>query len=192
MGANQFLFNFFSHSIPNKDVCESIVSRFKLKELKKGDYLLKEGQISNEYILLENGFIRSFSINLSGDEISTGFYSSQSPVFEPASFFLRQPSKEYFQALTDSLCWFISFEELNKLFHDIPQFREFGRQILVKTLAQSKMKYLASITEPAEKRYLDLLENNSEIFQFATLKQVATYLGITDTSLSRIRRKLNK
>ncbi len=49
MGANQFLFNFFSHSIPNKDVCESIVFRFKLKELKKGDYLLKEGQISNEY-----------------------------------------------------------------------------------------------------------------------------------------------
>lgn len=190
MESNSFLFNFFSKSIPNLELCELIISHFIMKDFEKGDFLLKEGQISHEYILLESGFIRSFSINLEGDEVSTGFYSMLSPVFEPASFFLKIPSKEYFQALTDSRCWILSFEDLNKLFHEIPQFRELGRQILVKSLAESKMRYLASITEPAETRYLNLIENNSEIFQYASLKQVASYLGITDTSLSRIRRTI--
>ncbi|MEO6631596.1 MAG: Crp/Fnr family transcriptional regulator, partial [Mucilaginibacter sp.] len=113
-------------------------------------------------------------------------------VFEVSSFFNRTRSKENIQALTDCEGWFISFEQLNNLFHDLPEFREFGRGVLVKAFAALKNRTLMMITETAEERYAFLLKTNPEIFQHAPLKNIASYLGITDTSLSRIRKEFSK
>jgi len=81
---------------------------------------------------------------------------------------------------------------LNKLFHELYEFREFGRHILVKGFAALKSRMLSMITETAEERYAGLLKTNPEIFQHAPLKTIASYLGITDTSLSRIRKEFSK
>ncbi len=88
--------------------------------------------------------------------------------------------------------WVISFEKLNMIFHSIPEFREFGRAILVKGFASLKLRMLSLITETAEEPYASLLQFNPEIFQNAPLKYIASYLGITDTSLSRIRKEMMK
>jgi hypothetical protein len=74
----------------------------------------------------------------------------------------------------------------------MPEFREFGRTILVNAYAQLKQRMLAMIQETAEQRYAYLLQTNPDIFQHAPLKNIATYLGITDTSLSRIRKEFSK
>ena len=84
------------------------------------------------------------------------------------------------------------WEQLNMLFHSLPEFREFGRSILVKGFTALKNRMLSMITETAEERYAHLLQNKPEIFQHAPLKTIASYLGITDTSLSRIRKELAK
>jgi hypothetical protein len=78
------------------------------------------------------------------------------------------------------------------LFHSVPEFRDFGRSILVKGFASLKTRMLSMITETAEERYASLLQNNPDVFQYAPLKQIASYLGITDTSLSRIRKDMMK
>jgi CRP-like cAMP-binding protein len=78
------------------------------------------------------------------------------------------------------------------LFHSLPEFRDFGRSILVKGFAALKSRVLSMITETAEERYAQLLKNNPEIFQHAPLKIIASYLGVTDTSLSRIRKEFSK
>ena len=78
------------------------------------------------------------------------------------------------------------------LFHSLPEFRDFGRAILVKGFATLKLRMLSMITETAEERYAALLQSNPEIFQQAPLKYIASYLGITDTSLSRIRKEMMK
>ena len=74
----------------------------------------------------------------------------------------------------------------------MPEFRDFGRSILVKGFSSLKVRMLSMITETAEQRYDTLLKTNPEIFQHAALKHIATYLGITDTSLSRIRKEYTK
>ena len=74
----------------------------------------------------------------------------------------------------------------------MPEFREFGRTILVNAYAQLKQRMLAMIQETAEQRYASLLQSSPDIFQFVPLKNIATYLGITDTSLSRIRKEFAK
>jgi len=171
---------------------EEIASHFSKKDFAKNDWVLKEGQVCDEYIFLENGFMRAFAFDLDGNDITTNFYNSDQVVFEVHSFFNRTRSKENIQALTDCATWFITYEQLNTLFHTIYEFREFGRYILVKGFSALKNRMLSTITVTAEERYAELLSTKPEIFQNAQLKQIASYLGITDTSLSRIRKEFAK
>ncbi len=166
-----------------------IARHFTEKETDKNEYFLKEGRISNEYLLLEKGFMRAYSSDINGNEITTAFHNANYPVFEVASFFNRIPSKENIQALAPCKGWVITYDKLNMLFHALPEFRDFGRAILVKGFAALKLRMLSLITETAEQRYAALLQSNPEIFEHAPLKYIASYLGITDTSLSRIRKE---
>jgi CRP-like cAMP-binding protein len=187
------LINYFLASglvAPSK--VEEIVDPFTEKEIPKNEFLLKEGTVSNEYLFLEEGFMRSFAYDLDGIDITTAFSGKDQVVFEVSSFFNRTISKENIQALTDCKGWSITYQQLNMLFHTIPDFRDFGRSILVKEFSALKTRVLSMITETAEERYATLLKTKPEIFQYAPLKNIASYLGITDTSLSRIRKEYAK
>jgi CRP-like cAMP-binding protein len=193
LNEKEYIHRFFENSGKiNAIKAKEIAGYFEEKEIVKGTLFLKEGQVSNEYLVLQHGFMRSYSFDLDGSEVTTAFHNNNQPVFEVASFFNRIPSKENIQTLTDCKGWIISYEQLNMLFHSIPEFREFGRSILVKGFASLKIRMLSMITESAEERYASLLQSNPEIFQHAPLKQIASYLGITDTSLSRIRKEMIK
>ncbi|MES2779285.1 MAG: Crp/Fnr family transcriptional regulator [Bacteroidota bacterium] len=169
-----------------------IASVFTKREFPKNTFLLTNEKINNDYMFLESGFMRAFTYDVDGNEVTTGFYSKQQLVFEPASFFNQTPSKENIQAITDCVGWSITFEQLNHLFHSMPEFREFGRSILVKGLTSLKQRMLSMINETAEERYSRMMQSNPEILQQASLKHIASYLGITDTSLSRIRKEMSK
>jgi CRP-like cAMP-binding protein len=185
------LIHFFQSVFPSTDAtAASIAEHFTPVELKKGALFLEAGKRSNAYLFLEKGFMRSFLFDTEGTEVTTNLYSPGTVVFEVASFFQRIPSQENFQALTDSTGWTITFEELNGLFHALPHFRETGRAILVRTLVSLKMRTLSMINQTAEQRYAALLQSQPHIFQNVPLKYIASYLGITDTSLSRIRKDL--
>jgi CRP-like cAMP-binding protein len=183
---------FYSTNLVSLSAANEIAGRFESRVILKNQFLLTEGKISDEYLFLEKGYMRAFAHDTEGNEVTTNFCSHGQVVFEVSSFFNRARSKENIQALTDCEGWFITYKQLNELFHALPEFREFGRSILVKGFADLKTRMLAMITETAEERYETLLETNPEIFQHAPLKNIASYLGITDTSLSRIRKDLSK
>lgn len=169
-----------------------VAAGFHYFELGKGEYLLREGKVNDAYLFLDSGFMRAYAVNTAGEEITTGLYRPGSVVFEVASFFHRTPARENIHALTGCTGWAVSFAELNALFHGLPQFREFGRHLLVSGFAALKDRMLSTITEPAEVRYQKLLERQPEILQGVPLKYIASYLGITDSSLSRIRKEFSK
>ncbi len=171
---------------------EEFSEHFHRRHFAKYDFFLREGKISDEYLYLEDGCMRSFAYDTEGNDITTNFSTGNQVVFEISSFFNRTGSKENIQALTDSSGWFLTYSELNNLFHATPEFREFGRHILVRGFSSLKIRMLSMITETAEERYINLLNSHPEIFVYAPLKNIATYLGITDTSLSRIRRDFAK
>lgn len=176
-------------SIPKARIQE-IASHFQPFELNKDEFFIESQKIAKKYLYLEKGFIRAFTFDVDGNEVTTEFYADNQIVFEVSSFFQNTPSQENFQALEDCVGWYIDFNQLQILFHSIPEFREFGRMILVKGFISFKQKSLSLINETAEQRYENLLKKRPEIFQKAPLKNIATYLGITDTSLSRIRREM--
>ena len=191
--SSQKLIQFFKNSnLVSAKAAEDIANTFSPKEITKNSFLLKEGRVSDEYFFLENGFIRAFANDIEGNDVTTNFYSNCQVVFEVSSFFNRTASKENFQAIVDCEGWYITYEQLNTLFHSMHEFRDFGRSILVKGFSSLKIRMLSMITETAEQRYDTLLKTNPEIFQQAALKHIASYLGITDTSLSRIRKEYTK
>lgn len=155
----------------------------------KDDFLLREGQVSDTYLFLERGWMRGYAITPEGHEATTSIFSAGQVVFEVSSFFNHVPSQENIQALEACAAWAVSFAELNGLFHGRAEFREFGRSILVRGLAALKARMLSMITQTAEQRYEALMRHHPAIFQHVPLKHIASYLGITDTSLSRIRRE---
>lgn len=175
-----------------RDQAEIIVSHFKEREFEKNDLLLKKGKTCNEYHYLDNGFMRAYTYDLEGNDVTTAFYSSNQVVCEIFSFFKRLPSKENIQALTDCTTCYLTFEELQHVFHSMITFREFGRTILVNAYANLKLRMLSTLQETAEERYRNLMASNPDIFNNAPLKYIASYLGITDTSLSRIRKEFAK
>jgi CRP-like cAMP-binding protein len=188
-GLKNFILSNYSCPV---DVLGEITEVFSPFSVSKGEYFLKEGTISNTYLFLQGGFMRAFTYDLDGNDVTTAFYKNNQIVFEAASFFRREKSRENIQALTDCTGYAISFDELNYLFHSIHHFREFGRMILVKGFVALKERTLSLINETAEQRYLKLISTSPEIFQYASLKTIASYLGITDSSLSRIRRDFIK
>jgi len=171
---------------------KTIEDRFTPLHIHRNDFLLKAGQVSDVYFFLEKGYMRTFAEDVSGNEVTTNFCAPGQMVFEVASFFERSRSKENIQALTECEGLMLTFNELNELFHTMPEFREFGRSILVREFSDLKNRMLATITATAEERYLHLIEKQPELFQHASLKHIASFLGITDTSLSRIRASLSK
>ena len=192
MASPQLIQFFKSSNLVSQKTAEEIAALFFPKELKRNDFLFKEGRVCNEYFFLDNGFIRAFSFDTDGNDVTTSFYSANQVVFEVSSFFNRTVSRENYQAIVDCNGWYITYDQLNHLFHSMHEFRDFGRSILVRGFSSLKTRMLSMITETAEQRYDALLKTNPEIFQHAALKHIASYLGVTDTSLSRIRKEYAK
>ena len=164
----------------------AIAEPFVAKSVMRGELVFRE--VSNDYFFLDAGWLRAFALSPEGQEVSTGFYQPGRMVLEPASFFTRAPVQENIQALTDCAGWALSFNQFNELFHPRPEFREFGRGLLVQGFASLKARMLEMVTLTAAERYAQLLRNSPELMQHVSVRHLASYLGITDTSLSRIRK----
>jgi len=173
------------------EVIGIMVEEYEERRFVKNEFFLKQGKKSDSLHLIE-GLMRAYTFDREGNEVTTNFFSKNSVVYDPASFFDQTPSMENIQAVTECQAYAISYEKVNKLFHSLPEFREFGRLMLVKQLVMSKQRTLALINKTAEERYADLIKDDTDVLQNVPLKHIASYLGITDTSLSRIRRDFSK
>lgn len=167
---------------------EEIMQAHSKVTMEKGAMLLERGQVAGDYYILESGLVRSYLFDYEERDITTGFSGVGDVVIEVASFFQRVPTEDYIQCLTDCVLWKISFEQFQELFHRIPALREWGRNWMAYELYRSKIRATEMITLPASRRYQQLLEKHPQVLQSAPLKYIASFLGVTDTSLSRIRK----
>jgi len=183
-----FLRSIFS-DLSQKDQ-QQVISGFERVEFKKNTFLLRQGQLANHYFYLQTGLVRSFTMGLKGRDITTGFFSDTGQVIEIPSLLLQIPSPESIQTLTDCVCWQMEFETLQQLFDRMATFRDERIKNMVHSYSVLKQRSLAMTTHSAQSRYLQLISQHPKVIKYAPLKHIATYLGITDTSLSRIRKEL--
>ena len=189
MPENHFLTKIFNVQNFKSEDFEKILAAYEKISFAKNDYLISEGSTANFYYFVETGFVRSYAIDLEGNDITTKFFSSTDIVIDWRSYFLKTKCRENIQAITPCVVWKISFENFMKLFN-IEAFREVGRTKLINNYFELKNHSVSIIADPAKDRYLNLLKQKPDVVQNVPLKQIATYLGITDTSLSRIRKEI--
>jgi len=191
MQSTPFLKEIFKPEKFSNEELELILAQFKKVEFRKNEYFIQEHKIANYYYFLESGFARSYAIDWEGNDITTKFFTKSDIIIDWHSYFLKVPCKEYIQATTKCVAWKIYFDDFMKLFK-IESFREVGRTRLVNNYFELKNHTVSMITNQAKDRYLDLIKHQPDVIHNVALKHIATYLGVTDTSLSRIRKEILK
>lgn len=179
--------------VPNQPMLKDMLSeQMTPQHFVKGDFILREGEVSNSYLFLADGCIRAYLHDTEGNEVTINFFTPGEMVYEVSSFFQRKPSPEFWECMSDCEVLVLDYEQLNFLFHNYPEFREFGRTMLVRGFIKYKERTLSHINKTAEQRYKQLMELKPDVLRYAPLKHVASYLGVTDSSLSRIRREMTR
>ena len=160
---------------------------FFREELPKGHILFRQGEICNTVYYLVQGFARIYYLSESGREITAEFFHENSFVTAKDSFFSHKPTIYYCELTEDCLIYSISYSELDSLIDSNHEFAKFGIRVILK-FAKDMTEYIANLKfQTAEERYNTLITNNPTILQRVSLGHIASYLGITPETLSRIR-----
>lgn len=187
---SHFLNEAFEGSGITNDELKIIIPKYRQVNFCKNDFLLREGQVQKKYWIIESGFVRSYIIDRECNDITFNLYASKDTVIDYPSLFFCVPTKENIQALKDCVCWEAENTDFKEMFDAIPSFRAYQRGLLKASYFALK-EYTSSFRlDSAKTRYLKLLKEKPHVVQNVSLKLIATYLGITDTSLSRIRKEI--
>ena len=160
---------------------------FKSIELKKGDYLVLKGQVCSQAVFIEKGVMRNFYLDREGNDITTylvceGWFNTSY-----TSFLEQVPSIESIQAVSDCQLKAIDFETFSLLKANSKNFSEMTDKLIIRGLECKDERLQAYQTRNAVTRYRELLEKQPSIIQHTPLQYVASYLGISRETLSRIR-----
>lgn len=179
---------FLSYYLPNEDL-KPFLDSFHELTIKKGRHLLKPKQDCNYIAFIQQGSFRVYNHDTNGKEIITWFSFSEMVVTDLLGFYTTGKAEFYIEALGDSTLYKITKNDLEKLYKQFPIYREFGRKFAEEALTMLMQRTMSLHTKSAEERYKELLKV-PEFMQKIPLKYLASYLGITDTSLSRIRKQI--
>lgn len=167
-----FFKQIYNHPNIKSDDYKTIIDAHSEVSILKNETILKEGKISNAYYLIRRGLFRSYVIDYKGNEITTDFFGPNDILIEVASLFLRSPSKETIQALTDCEVYKIGFNDFQKLYSTIEGFTEWGRNWMSHQLFIAKHRAVCMHTQSASQRYLSLLQEKPQILKEVDRKSV--------------------
>jgi CRP-like cAMP-binding protein len=168
---------------------EDIAGNFKKRIVKKNDYLLQPGETCRDLIFVQRGCLRLYYI-ADSIEVSVWFAFKHTSAIEIYSFISQNPSNYFLQAIEDSEILYLPKAELNKLYHTHPKMQEMMRKFWEDVVLNLINRFTALQRDSAEDRYRDLL-NKPSYLQTIPQKYLASFIGVTPTSLSRIRKNIS-
>ncbi len=167
---------------------KKIVSFFKLTTIKKGDYLLKTGKRCDNLSFIQSGLLRMYVVTDNKEVtqwISTkGYFST-----DLSSFIFETLSRWTIQALIDTEIYTILRNDYKKIEGVIPKWNELEKLFIVRCFTILEDRIFSHLSMTAEERYNQFFENNKELFNQVPLQFIASMLGMTPETFSRIRKK---
>jgi CRP-like cAMP-binding protein len=179
-----------SFNLLSKAEIDLLVAKGRTKTLQKGEFFIKEGSICKEVAFVQSGLFRSFYHNSAGEEITYCFTFSHSFVTAYSSFINQRQTFENIEALTDVTVFTIPREEIIALEQTSMNWMRFMKIMAEQEFMKLEQRVLLLVKESAEFRYRDLLGKYPEYLQLIPLGHLASYLGITQRHLSRIRKSV--
>ena len=175
----------------NEESWSEFESKITNKELKKGDFLWREGQVCRSLVFLQKGLIRTVSFK-NEREVTHTIYEESSLFYDDYSFLSQNPCKKSFEALEDCQLSLSSRSDLFTMYDRHKSFERLGR-IAVETAHVRMIENIERINlNSAEENYMHLLDSRPHLIQRISQKIIASYLNVTTEHLSRIRRNIVK
>ena len=188
---DHILLNFFEkYVILTEEEKKVLIDLAFFKSFKKGTVILKEGQLSKNGYFVVNGCIRCYYM-IDAEEKTTAFYT-EAEVLNPPSAVDYTPSEYYVSCLEDSILIVDSLENYIEPFKKFPKLETICRLLAEEAHAKSLTDFDHFKISSPEQRYLNFLETRPDLAQRVPQYHLASYLGITPQSLSRMRNRLLK
>ena len=166
-----------------------IASHFIKKVFTKNEIITRQGDTENYLSFVEKGIVR-FYIPDYENELTFNFSFEKEFTCAYDSFLTQSPTEYELQALTKTIVWQISYENLQKVYAQTKVGNYLGRFASEKLFLAKSKRELSLLRYNAKERYLRLFREQPDILKSIPLKYIASYIGITPQGLSRIRRQI--
>lgn len=181
--------DFLSTIVPFTDAeLNDILIHFKRESVRKNQTLVRQGEICQSLYFVEKGMGRSYYLNENGKEITQWFFGVGKFMSSVDSFFQQSPSLYYLEVLEDATLYSISKGDIDRLFAKYHKMEQMGRLVTIEMLTKMVNKLNALQFQTAKERYDYMLAEFPDIAYQVPLGHIASYLGMTQETLSRIRK----
>tara|TARA_R110002049_G_scaffold299197_1_gene489331 strand:+ start:613 stop:1194 length:582 start_codon:yes stop_codon:yes gene_type:complete len=182
----------FKGLVFTNDERKIIDSKFQIVKVKKGDLILKAGDVVDSQYYILNGCLRSYHIDAHGKEHTIQFGINNWWISDYTAFFSTSKAVMTIEAIKNATLYKISRENLEDLYGQFPTIESYYRKKLENSFTVYQKRILAELSQSAKERYVDFITTYPEIEKSVKNYHIASYLGITTESLSRIRKELSK
>jgi CRP/FNR family transcriptional regulator, anaerobic regulatory protein len=170
-------------------VADELLKKSRKERLPKHYLLSEAGEICQKLYFVEKGLVRWYYYNEEGKDITDSFGGENSFITAFDSFFQRKPSRYFIELLEDSIVYSMTYDDLEDSFEKYREIEKVSRLIIIQILEQSLDKNSALQFHNARERYEFITQKHPDLLQRVSLGHIASYLGITQETLSRIRAK---
>ena len=182
--------SYFNHIPEIRDHWEDLQSMFNEIRVPPKTTLLREGEISSRLYFIHQGCLRLW-FNDDGKDITFQFFFEQQAVCSFESFYNNELSLFNIETVEDSHLITIEKEDYLKMLEIVPQLKEYFSEKLADRFVNYTKLFLSRIKDSPQKRYLELCSENPQLLERVPHHYIASYLGITSVSLSRIRNRIS-
>jgi len=169
------------------DAFSNLLEKGESLTFKKGDLIVQSGKICNYLFLVESGLLRNFYYDIKGNDITHWFAKEEMLMTIPPSFFYHEESVFNIEAIENTQVRAFSHNNLEDALLHSRIIERFGRELITQIMIALGKKVIDMQTKRASERYKDFAKSQPDIFRRANLGHIASYLGITQQSLSRVR-----
>ena len=186
------LIELFQEATFSQEELKTIGTFLKKTNLKKGDVLLGQGETVLYTHYVYSGCLRTYFIDDIGKEHTLQFAIKDWWISDYTAFFMGDKAVMNIECIQDATIYKLSRKNMVKLYHDIPSFETFFRKKLERRFMALQKRVLGNLSQTAKERYLSFINTYPSIEQNVKNYHIASYLGITTESLSRIRKEITQ
>jgi len=174
----------------NEEELELILSSFNLVKTKRNELLCRFGQVSKHFYFINKGCLRLYAIDNKGNEI-TGYFALEDSIMTALpSFITQKPSRDFLVSLEESELLRISRADFFKLMRAIPNFAAIYHQFMEFAFMHSQMRIYSFLGMEGIDKLRWVMEHEPKLLTRISSKNVASYLGMTSSTLSKLKAKL--